>query len=80
MIARSADDDFTSILACGAGAELPANSDGRDLIDRDRNGTVRRNDGAADLFHGLDAGVRAQEISFAVALDIIRSDCEIGGF
>ena len=58
---------------------MTANLHVRDVIYRDRNGTVCRNDGPTDLIHRMDTGVRAQEISFAATLNIIRSDCEIGG-
>src|SRR5437773_7477166 len=68
-----------SILTRCTRAELSSNSQSRHLIYRDGNTAARRDHRATYFIQRMDAGIRANEVSFAAALDVIRPDCEIGG-
>src|SRR5262245_35702123 len=67
---RRTDDDFTSILACCAGAELSSDAQLCDITYRDGNAVVGCYDRMADFAHRVDARIGVHEISFASALNI----------
>ncbi len=76
---RRANDGFLSILGRGARAQVSADADHGDVLHHHRNRLARGDDGVGDLVERSHAGIRADQVGLAGALDEVRANRKVGG-